>query len=63
MNKNFIFVSFLHSEIFWTDWGQTAKIEKAKTSGFGRQIIVTSGLGWPNGLTIDVQGKPTHLKF
>ncbi len=43
-------------EIFWTDWGQRAKIEKARLDGSGRQTVVSSDVGWPNGLAIDVEG-------
>ncbi|XP_076440226.1 low-density lipoprotein receptor-related protein 2-like [Babylonia areolata] len=39
--------------IFWSDWGRTPKIERATMAGNGRQVIVSTDLGWPNGLSID----------
>ncbi|KAK7507961.1 hypothetical protein BaRGS_00000926, partial [Batillaria attramentaria] len=39
--------------IFWSDWGRTPKIERATMAGNQRQVIVSSDLGWPNGLSID----------
>jgi hypothetical protein len=39
--------------IYWTDWGNKPKIERAGMNGNHRQEIITSGLEWPNGMTID----------
>lgn len=39
--------------MYWTDWGSSPRIEMASMDGTSRQAIVTSGLGWPNGLAID----------
>jgi len=39
--------------IYWTDWGSNPKIERAGMDGAHRQVIVSSGLEWPNGMTID----------
>lgn len=40
--------------MFWTDWGNEAKIEKCQMDGSNRKTIVSgSDVGWPNGLTID----------
>ena len=39
--------------IYWTDWGSNPKIERSGMDGNHRQAIVTSGLQWPNGMTID----------
>ncbi|ELU18928.1 hypothetical protein CAPTEDRAFT_62161, partial [Capitella teleta] len=44
--------------MYWSDWGEPAKIEKAGLHGDSRKVIVQSGntashLEWPNGLTID----------
>ena len=39
--------------IYWTDWGDTPKIEKMTLTGTNRQTIVSSSLGRPNILTID----------
>ena len=39
--------------MFWTDWGQTPKIEKSTLNGTQRITIVTSNLQWPNGIDLD----------
>ena len=41
--------------MFWTDWGEVAKIERAGMDGDPgtRRVIVSTQLFWPNGLTID----------
>lgn len=41
--------------MFWTDWGSTAKIERANLDGSGRVTIVSTSLTWPNGITIDYE--------
>lgn len=41
------------SLLYWTDWGQNPKIERSYLDGSGRVAIVTTELGWPNGLAID----------
>ncbi|CAH1789469.1 unnamed protein product [Owenia fusiformis] len=40
-------------EMYWTDWGRSPKIEKATMAGRNKQTLISSGLRWPNGLTID----------
>lgn len=39
--------------MYWTDWGTFPKIEKAEMTGKQRNVIVNTGLVWPNGLTLD----------
>lgn len=43
--------------MFWTDWGVTPKIEKSTLNGTQRVTMVTSNLQWPNGITLDRQGR------
>ena len=43
--------------MYWTDWGSTAKIEKSSMDGRNRSVIHTTGLVWPNGLTLDFQNQ------
>ena len=43
--------------MYWTDWGQTPKIERAAMDGTQRSVIVISNLTWPNGLAIDHEGE------
>jgi len=40
--------------LYWTDWGNVAKIERAALDGTERSVIVNTSLEWPNGLTIGV---------
>lgn len=42
-----------HRKIYWTDWGNTPRIEYANMDGSNRRIIADTHLFWPNGLTID----------
>ena len=39
--------------MYWTDWGEPAKIERASMDGTGREVLHSTGLIWPNGITID----------
>ena len=41
--------------LYWTDWGQVAKIERISMDGdnSSRQTLHNTGLAWPNCLTID----------
>ena len=39
--------------MYWTDWGDIAKIERASMDGSDRRVLHSTGLTWPNGLTID----------
>lgn len=45
--------------MFWTDWGEVPKIEKASMSGdhSTREVIVSEKIFWPNGLTIDYEAQ------
>ena len=39
--------------MFWTDWGEFPKVERASMDGQDRQVVISSGLGEPYGITID----------
>lgn len=41
--------------MFWTDWGETPKIERCGMNGDKntRNAIITTNIRWPNALTID----------
>ncbi|XP_028406957.1 sortilin-related receptor-like [Dendronephthya gigantea] len=43
-----------YGQMFWTDWGSTAKIEMSDMDGKNRRILVDKDLVWPNGLAIDI---------
>ena len=39
--------------MYWTDWGNKARIERSGMDGSERVIIVQNDINWPNGLVID----------
>lgn len=39
--------------MYWTDWGEIPKIERAGMDGTHRGVIIDSEIYWPNGLTLD----------
>ena len=39
--------------LFWTDWGNRAKIERSSLSGSNRKTLVSSSIKWPNDLAVD----------
>ena len=39
--------------MYWTDWGEVPKIERADLDGMERVVMVNTSLGWPNGLALD----------
>ena len=41
--------------MYWTDWGEIPRIERAGMDGSTRKVIVDSDIYWPNGLTIDLE--------
>lgn len=45
--------------MFWTDWGEIPKIERASMDGnpSTRQTIVNQDIFWPNGLSIDYEAE------
>lgn len=42
--------------MYWSDWAETPKIERAAMDGSLRSVIVNNNLTWPNGLAIDHSG-------
>ena len=47
--------------LFWTDWGQNPKIERAGMDGIGRKVIISENLYWPNGLTLDYPNRRLYF--
>ena len=41
--------------MYWSDWGEPAKIERASMDGKDRIVLHNTSLTWPNGLAIDYQ--------
>ena len=51
LTKDIMFTCFRH--MYWTDWGENPKIERANLDGSSRVPIIDSDLGWPNGVAVD----------
>lgn len=60
----------MKSILFWTDWGDIPKIERAAMNGdpLTREVIISDDIFWPNGLTVDYENELVYwvdgrLKF
>ena len=42
--------------MYWSDWGETPKIERAYLDGSGRSVLINTSVSWPNGIAIDYMG-------
>ncbi|XP_014488137.1 PREDICTED: low-density lipoprotein receptor-like isoform X3 [Dinoponera quadriceps] len=47
----------LEGWMFWTDWSDEARIERAGMDGSHRSVVVGNDVKWPNGLALDLIGK------
>lgn len=54
-NPRAIALHYAKGIMFWTDWGNNARIERANMDGEERSTVITEDLVWPNGLSIDVR--------
>jgi low density lipoprotein receptor-related protein 5/6 len=43
--------------MFWTDWGEYPKVEKAGMDGKNRKTIVDRDIFWPNGIALDLENE------
>ena len=50
-------------KLYWTDWGNTAKIERANYDGSERRTLADSNLKWPNGMALDYDGSTLQAKL
>jgi len=39
--------------LFWTGWGFESHISRVGMDGSNRTVVISSGLVWPNALTVD----------
>ena len=46
--------------MYWTDWGNPAKIERASMDGQNRMVLHNTLLTWPNGITIDYSAQKLY---
>ncbi|XP_065212523.1 low-density lipoprotein receptor-related protein 2 isoform X2 [Planococcus citri] len=47
--------------LFWTDWGENPRIERAGMDGTNRSTIIHTKIYWPNGLTLDIANKRVYF--
>ena len=46
--------------MYWTDWGEVPKIERADLDGAERLVMANTSLGWPNGLALDYHDRKIY---
>ena len=46
--------------MYWTDWGEIPKIERAGMDGSKRKTLVEKNIYWPNGITLDYDEKKVY---
>lgn len=49
-----------HRFMYWTDWGEVPKIERAGMDGSSRSVIINTDIYWPNGLTLDYEERKLY---
>ena len=47
--------------MFWTDWGEYPRIERAGMDGSYRETIISTKIYWPNGLALDIPNKRVYF--
>lgn len=43
--------------LFWSDWSSPPRIERSHMDGSSRQVLVTTDISWPNGITLDLPNR------
>ena len=46
--------------MFWTDWGEEPKVERAEMDSSNRRVIIRKDIYRPNGLTIDYSAQKIY---
>lgn len=47
--------------LFWTDWGESPRIERAGLDGTQRKTIISTKIYWPNGITLDIPNQRIYF--
>ena len=47
--------------MFWTDWGEYPRIERAGMDGNLRSTIISTKIYWPNGLALDIPNQRVYF--
>lgn len=55
-----LLIFFTARYMFWTDWGENPKIERAEMDGSNRRVIIEKDVHWPNGLAIDYKAEKIY---
>lgn len=56
-----IAVAPVHGYLFWSDWNEKRpKIERTNLDGSARVILVKDAIGWPNGITLDLENNKLY---
>ena len=46
--------------MYWSDWGDVARIERASMDGTGRTTLHDTDLVWPNAITVDYSSQTLY---
>ena len=46
--------------MYWSDWGESPKIERASMDGSNRTLLHSTGIHWPNAIALDI---PTQTLY
>ena len=57
---SWVYFSYFFRFMYWTDWGEVPKIERAGMDGSDRFVIINTEIYWPNGLTLDYEERKLY---